>query len=94
MKHYTATGSHGSISYDKTGAVVGGDGYSDITRVDVAEYISYNGELDDTDILLIGYWTKDGNYEPPCHEHREMLAVEAPDYEAARLARVATLPNA
>jgi hypothetical protein len=99
MKQYTAFGSHGHITYDATGLVVdryhnGSDeDYGDVARVDVAEYLAYNGELDDTDVLLIGWWTTDGKYEPPCQEHRQMLADEAPEYEAERLARVATLTN-
>jgi hypothetical protein len=44
--------------------------YRTIVRFDVAEYAEYNGGMDDTDILLIGYWLEDGTYEPPVHEER------------------------
>lgn len=75
---HTVTGSYGTLLVDDaTGDVLQYDGggdcdeYKDIVRFDVAEYVEYNGGMDDTDILLIGYWTKDGVYEPPVHEERE-----------------------
>ncbi len=41
------------------------DSYIRVARVDVDEYAKWFGEMHDTDILLIGYWTKDGEYEEP-----------------------------
>lgn len=46
------------------------DSYEDIRAFDIAEYIQWWGEMDDTDILLIGYWTIDGNYTPPEEDAR------------------------
>lgn len=54
-------------------------GYSEIVRVDVAEALAWEHENfpasqhgDMWDILLVGYWTKDGLYVPPEALPREM----------------------
>lgn len=40
-------------------------GYRDIVRVDVDKYRATFGKFAGCDILDIGYWTKEGVYEPP-----------------------------
>jgi hypothetical protein len=51
-------------------------GYRDIERFDIAEWLKFypNEEFNGCDILDIGYWLKDGTYEPPCGGFREELA--------------------
>ena len=50
-------------------------GLDDILKFDVEEYRKHhNAELPDTvDILDIGYWEKNGEYEEPCHDWREEM---------------------
>jgi hypothetical protein len=87
----TAQGSNGSFTFDpKTGEVIqhepdpsSDEPYTNIVRVDVAEWrLAYPGEaLEDViDILDLGYWMKDGTYEPPAEDWRE-------DFRAARSAQ-------
>lgn len=67
---FVITGSYGHIVIDGiTGDVVSRrmdhpdyQSYDDIVRFDVAEYIAYNGGMDNTDINLIGYWIDTGEY--------------------------------
>lgn len=75
---HTVAGSHGVLLVDDaTGNVLqykaddGSDHYRNIVRFNIPEYVEYNGGMDDTDILLIGYWTDTGYYEPPVVEERE-----------------------
>jgi len=76
---YNVNGSHGTLVVDgATGNVLQylrntatDVQYDNIAKFDIPEYVEYNGGMDDTDILLIGYWTKDGKYEPPVYEERE-----------------------
>ncbi len=83
-KTFTISGSYGTFTINDAGQVLSlidrpeedDSNYAEIERFDVAEYIEYNGCLDDTDILLIGYWTRDGVYEPPVHEHRKHIEKE------------------
>lgn len=72
-------GSYGHLVVDEaTGNVleyVREDGatneYADIVRFDLAEYAEYNGGLDDTDIVLIGFWTDAGKYCQPDYDDRK-----------------------
>lgn len=75
---HTVAGSYGTLLVDDaTGNVLqyhspdGSDEYKDIARFNIPEYVEYNGGMDDTDIVLIGYWTESGQYEPPVYEERE-----------------------
>ena len=46
-------------------------------RFDTAEFVQTYGELDDCiDILDIGYWDENGEYEPPESEFRSLVAEE------------------
>lgn len=79
---HTVVGSYGTLLIDDaTGNVLqyqnepdnvgdGGGDYRDIVRFDVAEYVQWNGKVDDTDILLIGFWLEDGTYEPAEDHYR------------------------
>lgn len=68
---FHVAGSHGVLTaltyngqvvhYDNYGNP---DEYADIERFDVAEYRRAYGKIEDTDILLIGYTTTAGKYEP------------------------------
>jgi hypothetical protein len=79
MGQHSVVGTYGKLFVDSaTGNVVEwrhepgcGDEYSSIVRFDVDEYVAYYGAMDDTDILLIGFWNEDGSYEPPVIEERE-----------------------
>lgn len=84
-KTFKVDGSYGTLTIDDSGAILKREnepeddeesGYDNIERFDVQEYIQYNGRLDDTDILLIGYWNKDGSYEPPVYEYRKRIEKE------------------
>jgi hypothetical protein len=71
----TVCSSHGEISIDEAGMVVeeftshdGELGF--IEKFDLKQYaednnLSVDQLPDEIDILGIGYWTKDGKYEPP-----------------------------
>ena len=72
--------SHGTLIVHKyTGKVLrteDNDGELDnIDMFNIDEHEFYHGRAirDAVDILDIGYWEKDGNYEPPSKEHREMV---------------------
>lgn len=82
-------GSHGLIQAHPDGTVAeytkGGDslepedvGYSNIARFDVEEWQRrYPGQkIEDAtlDVLDIGYWTKDGQYEAPEDDWRGLMA--------------------
>lgn len=74
---FTVEGSHGSVDVDGEGNVLNAynDAYPDIVRFDVKEFAEFYGhppttEGRVTDILDIGYWTRDGHYEPPVGEWR------------------------
>jgi len=78
---FTIYGSHGTLTIDDHGTIIArnNDPHSDenydfIERFDVDEYRKYAGKLEDTDILLIGYWCHDGAYEPAEEEHRNLIA--------------------
>lgn len=65
----------------KTGKVIkcdmstDGEGIDQIERFDIEEYKKFwNAEItDDIDILNLGYWTKDGQYEEPADDWRKDL---------------------
>lgn len=74
---YTIQGSHGTITVDSASKILRiiydnpeERHYDHIQRFDIAEYESCNGVMSDTDICLLGYWNKDGSYEPPVEEMR------------------------
>lgn len=70
------SGSHGELHLDRSGRVLrytdheemcgeeGCEGYSDVARVDLAEYARWAGDdaEDRIDILEVGYWTHEGEY--------------------------------
>lgn len=57
--------------------------YADIVRFDVAEYQAWLAsttvttatwdQIESIDVVDIGFWSKDGSYEPPVAEHRDEL---------------------
>lgn len=82
-KTYSVTGSWGTLVVDVGGHVIEvldnedadeDNNYHDIAQVDVVEYAQHYGRMEDTDILLIGYWDSNGAYEEPEHSHRELIA--------------------
>ena len=69
------SGSYGTLLVDATTGIVlqcQNDMYSAIVKFDIAEYAAYNGGMDDTDIVLIGFWTDNGKYVPPIR-HRSAV---------------------
>lgn len=74
---YQAQGTHGFVEFDDFGMVTRREGYENVVRVDVAEFRAKYGELEDTDILDLGYWTVDGQYEPPEADFRDHLPQQA-----------------
>ena len=81
---YTIRSCHGEFQCDVAGFVTGRElkgsanrALLQLKRFDVAEYQWHYGKMEDTDILLIGYWLDDGTYEPPEHSHRQMLLRDA-----------------
>ncbi len=90
--------SHGTLVIDAAGAILersdGSDELDDIDRFDVEGYKrrfnlpSLPGSID---ILFIGYWTKDGRYEPICEE-AVADAEKEPDYRE-RLERLRGQPK-
>ncbi len=80
------SGSYGHLTVDKeSGKVLNylieigatGEEYADIERFDLEEYSKYYGKVEDTDIILIGFWTKDGNYEGVIDAERQYRKDEA-----------------
>ena len=82
QKTFTVGGSHGELHVIiSSGRVAerfnnaGCDDYDTIERFDVKEYRRYYGRTPEegeyVDILDIGFWTKEGKYEPAEEEHRE-----------------------
>jgi hypothetical protein len=52
------------------------EGYHHIARFDLEEWKRFYKQetCRGADILDVGYWTKDGIYEPPALEHRDQIA--------------------
>src|SRR5262245_58665451 len=54
-----------------------GEGIDQIRRFNLIEQMQYRNqrlyETESYDILDFGYWTKDGKYEPPADDWREMM---------------------
>jgi hypothetical protein len=84
MKTFKVSGSHGELKFDpKTGKTNNSDllvtnsEYKNITKIDVIEYRKFYGYKrvsdmpTDIDILDVGYWQSNGDYEPPCADWRE-----------------------
>jgi hypothetical protein len=86
-REFNVTGNYGTLYADKaTGLVTcyvgdgcdsndaeGTAGYENIVRFDVDEYRKHYGEVQDTDILLIGFWYTEGGvekYAEPEHDYR------------------------
>lgn len=70
-------GSHGAVTIDGSGKVLNVDSYDranpayeDIASFDVQEYMDHYGVMEDTDILLIGFWTDCGKYVVPDEDRR------------------------
>jgi|SRR5712664_4800938 len=57
------------LEYDRSNSdsVCASDGYHDIARIDIPTFRKQWGypDVSEIDILLVGFWTKDGKYEPP-----------------------------
>jgi hypothetical protein len=78
MEMVTINSSNGTLKLDVGGNVIPSlsdyknDDLVGITKFDFTEYRKWypNEELDTIDILDIGYWTKNGQYEPPCYAWR------------------------
>lgn len=94
---FSVQGSHGRMICNPDGTIKSIDHeqewtgeYDNIAKFDVDEYLRYNGELDHTDICLIGYWTKDGKYEPPEQDFRDALDNDfgSEGFKAERLKRL------
>ena len=74
--------SHGDFVIDENGIVTkfkaGGwvqPDYHNYVRFDLPEYKKHYGELDtEYDILDLGFWKKDGSYEPPEKDFRDRVA--------------------
>lgn len=79
---YTIQGSYGTFTVNEQGEILQIEfdedpgNYGDIVSFDTKEYIEHYGQMNDTDILLIGYTTKDGRYEPPVDEQRKLVQQE------------------
>ena len=66
VRTFEVTGSYGTLIVDSEGMVLryrmtaddSPPAYTSITRVDTAEYARYYGQMEDTDIELIGYWSR------------------------------------
>lgn len=100
MKTFKATGGYGDLICDaETGNVVEyqrggdwekeGDGYDNLTRLDVDEWRSYwpGGDLfAGHDILDFGTWASDGSYCGPEMDWRESLLEDRPELQKERTA--------
>lgn len=76
--------SHGELTINEQGEVIECDCdncddncIDNIAKVDVEEWKKYHNvtELptDGIDILDLGYWTKDGRYDEPAHDWRQLI---------------------
>lgn len=77
----TVNSSHGQLIIDADGTVLVGkttyhdDELRNIVRFDLPEHRKYYAskpEPDSYDILDLGYWMKDGTFEPPAFDWREI----------------------
>ena len=74
--------SHGDFVIDENGIVTkfkaeaeAEADYRNYVRFDLPEYKRHYGELDtEYDILDLGFWKKDGSYEPPEKDFRDRVA--------------------
>ena len=74
--------SHGDFVIDENGIVIkfkaeaeAEADYHNYVRFDLPEYKKHYGELDtEYDILDLGFWKKDGSYEPPEKDFRDRVA--------------------
>lgn len=88
MNYFVVYGNYGDLVVNgSTGVVIKyqpdrdsetGTEYHHILRFDIDEYAAaYPGEiLGHVDICDIGFWTKDGQYEPPVLDFRAKVASE------------------
>lgn len=85
MTKSTVHSSNGELVIDESGSVIvdestyDNDNLKGIVRFNVKEYKKHypdEPEPGTYDILDLGYWTSDGEYEPPCTDWREQIRNE------------------